>query len=431
MHRSEADLIASYLSPTDTYLEFGSGGSTTEFGRLVANIYSVEHDCEWHDVVAGRVADAGLLDKVRRFRCVPPSLTADTHPSPLSGAVAAAAAAPLPPRSPASRPWGLVSPFEHGSYAQFHSYVNAVDDLDADADGGQSEPPRFDAVLIDGRARVATAMRVLPYLTPSSVVFVHDWGTRSHLYAPILRYYTPVARVAAVAGADRSVGPVDEPQGLLVLRRSPHVSDAELPLPEAALHAPYHRDGVDFRDGALPPAVTLPERVWAAAVATACPAHWPLARGASSLVALVWGDVLRLGVAAVVAAAVRSAVRRGQPGAAGRGGGGGIRGTTPAGTPRRGRHGTNGAARSTKWVVGERSAAGGQVGEPGAPRLPGRSPAPPLSREAAATPSRRGPRAIDDAGLPPDDGGAVARAAARRKQRGGSLSSVELGGKRY
>lgn len=419
MHRSEADLIASYLSPTDTYLEYGSGGSTTEFGRLVANVYSVEHDCEWHDVVAGRVADAGLLDKVR-FRCVPPSLTADTHQSPLSGAVVAPATAPLPPRSPASRPWGLISRFEHGSYSQFHSYVNAVDDL-ADETGGKV--PRFDAVLIDGRARVATALRVLPYLTPSSVVFVHDWGTRSHLYAPILRYYTPVARVAALAGGDRFAGPVDEPQGLLVLRRSPHVSDAELPLPEAALHAPYHRDGVDYRDGALPPAVTLSERAWVAAVTTACPAHWPLARSASSLVALVWGDVLRLGVMALLAAAVRSAVRRGRAGGSGGG-------TTPAGTPRRGRRGANGAVGSTQWVVGERRAAGGAEGEPTPPRLPGRSPAPPPSRHATAMPARWGSRAIDDAALPPDDGGAVARAAARRKQRGGSLSSVELGGGR-
>lgn len=420
MHRSEADLIASYLQPTSTYLEYGSGGSTTEFGRLVASVYSVEHDCEWHDVVAGRVADAGLMDKVR-FRCVPPSITADTHHSPISGAVAAAAAAP---RSPASRPWGLGSPFEHGSYAQFHSYVNAVDDLADDAASGGV--PRFDAVLIDGRARVATALRVLPYLTPSSVVFVHDWGTRSHLYAPILRYYTPVARVAAVAGGDRSAGPVDEPQGLLVLRRSSYVTDAELPLPEAALHAPYHRDGVDYRDGALPPAVTLPERAWAAAVATACPAHWPLARSPASLVALVWSDVLRLGVLVVAAAAVRSAVRRGTTAAAARGGG-----TTPVGTPRRGRRVANGAIRSTQWVVGERPVATGEAGELAPPRLPGRSPAPPPSREATATSVRRAPRAIDDSSLPPDDGGAVARAAARRKQRGGSLSSVELEGKRF
>lgn len=35
MHRAEVDLIASYLRPTDVYLEYGSGGSTMNFAPLV------------------------------------------------------------------------------------------------------------------------------------------------------------------------------------------------------------------------------------------------------------------------------------------------------------------------------------------------------------------------------------------------------------
>jgi len=399
MHRSEADLLASYLKPTHTYLEWGSGGSSTAFAPLVATAHSIEHDCEWQEVVARRAADAGIGNL--RLTCVPPSLTAATHPLGSSAAAASAVAA-----APASHPWGTVSPFEHGSYAQFHSYVNAVDDLGV---------AHYDAVLIDGRARVATALRLLPYLSPSSIVFIHDWGTRSHLYAPVLRYYTPVARVAAVASVDPAAGPVDEPQGLLALRRSAAVTDAALPLPEAALHAAYHQGEVDYRDGAPPPAVTPSEVGWAWVVAKSCPAHWPLARGAAELVALVWGDVLRLVGIVVIVLAARAAT--GAPRGGGGGGGGAAKNGPDAaaaaaageGTPRRGRRGfpaAPGGARSTQWVVGERSAE----------RAAGRSP-----------PPRRLARAVDDASLPPDDGGAVARATARRKERGGSLSSIDMG----
>lgn len=53
----------------------------------------------------------------------------------------------------------------------------------------------FSDVLIDGRARVACALAVLPHLTPSSVVLLHD-AERS-LYAPIFDWYDTVASTPA------------------------------------------------------------------------------------------------------------------------------------------------------------------------------------------------------------------------------------------
>ena len=68
-----------------------------------------------------------------------------------------------------------------GTYAQFKKYVDYVDQLGV---------PKFDLVLIDGRARLPCAIKVLPYLKPSSVVFVHDMFLRDYsflweLYEPL------------------------------------------------------------------------------------------------------------------------------------------------------------------------------------------------------------------------------------------------------
>lgn len=118
MHRHEVDLIASYLRPTDVYLEYGSGGSTLAFSRMVKRAYSIEHDCKWARHME-HLIDASDYDySSLNLRCV--------H------------------IRPGHRGWGTISNYEHGNYVQFKEYVDKIDALPDIV---------FDRILIDGRAR--------------------------------------------------------------------------------------------------------------------------------------------------------------------------------------------------------------------------------------------------------------------------------------
>lgn len=94
----------------------------------------------------------------------------------------------------------------------FKKYVDTVTRLNEST---------FDVVLIDGRARVACALKVLPYLSSTSTVILHD--ARRAAYAPLLDWYDEVGRVVGTRGAR-------------LLRRKPSVV-SRLPLPDATIHA--------------------------------------------------------------------------------------------------------------------------------------------------------------------------------------------------
>jgi hypothetical protein len=60
-------------------------------------------------------------------------------------------------------------------------------------------PARFDVVLIDGRFRVACALRALAFVDAASVVAIHDWGipiapNRERTYDAVLEFYEEVER---------------------------------------------------------------------------------------------------------------------------------------------------------------------------------------------------------------------------------------------
>lgn len=58
-----------------------------------------------------------------------------------------------------------------------------------------SPPVTADVVLIDGRFRVAVALKSLWHIHAASVVLVHDWTSRAAEYGRILKYYDIVGSV--------------------------------------------------------------------------------------------------------------------------------------------------------------------------------------------------------------------------------------------
>jgi hypothetical protein len=172
MTRPEADLLMSYLQPGDVYLEWGSSGTSLTFPRLVKDAYTIDdnpHVCAAiRDEVASHAPD---LDNLRTF------CAAKTPPT-----------QPLAPQIAAE-----------GTYATHAAYVDyPLEHL---------PEKTFDKVLINGAARVACALRILPHLHADSVVFFHDWFLRPDHYTAVLAHYEEVSRIVPIIRRERSVRP--------------------------------------------------------------------------------------------------------------------------------------------------------------------------------------------------------------------------------
>ena len=202
MRRPEADMLLSYLNPSDIYLEYGASATTLAVPFLVRTAYSIEHDTH---VCSGISAE--ML----------------SHKIPSSKLRAFCAAVP---RGRAN--WAINSPFEEGSYRAFHNYV--------DFPQNNLSSIIFDRVLINGHARVACALRILPQLRESSLVFFHDYFLRPKHYSAILPYYNEVARVVATGPV---VGYSDEPMGMLVLQPKPEYLGKKMVITATRLNTLY------------------------------------------------------------------------------------------------------------------------------------------------------------------------------------------------
>ena len=55
-------VIARHLSPASRVLEFGSGMSTLWYGRHAGQVISLEHDRQWHELIARRLEGLGNVD---------------------------------------------------------------------------------------------------------------------------------------------------------------------------------------------------------------------------------------------------------------------------------------------------------------------------------------------------------------------------------
>lgn len=135
MQEKEFIMITDVLNDDTVMLEWGSGGSTIAFSSMVSKYYSIEHDEEWYNKIKLELETSYPLNDID-YRCVKQNKEIDTSQS---------------------------------TYEQFKDYIDAVDDFNT----------KFDVVFIDGRARRLCAKKVIPYLKPSSIVFIHDYVLRT------------------------------------------------------------------------------------------------------------------------------------------------------------------------------------------------------------------------------------------------------------
>jgi len=169
--------------------EFGAGGSTVFFADRAAHVVSVEHDARWQRLVQDELADRSNIE----FVLAQPE-----------------------PRVPGEEPAALSRNYpDH----HFTAYTRSIDRFD-DAS--------FDVVLVDGRARVASAQRSYDKVKPGGWLVLDNserpdyqqvftdlaragWGRKDYFgigpYENLLWQTTVFSR------------PADDPSG--VLRRAP------------------------------------------------------------------------------------------------------------------------------------------------------------------------------------------------------------------
>jgi hypothetical protein len=164
MHPEEWTAVVSRLSAGMRVLEWGSGGSTTALGQRVREVVSIEHDAEF----AEALTKPGL----------PANVTLHV----------------VPPDYGNGKIWEAMD-------GQFARYIHRGTECGA-----------FDAVLVDGRARIDCARAVAEsgVLRPGGWLFLHDWFSRPR-YKNRLMELTSWYDLVEVVGVGR--------RGLAVFRR--------------------------------------------------------------------------------------------------------------------------------------------------------------------------------------------------------------------
>lgn len=137
MSDKQVNMIQSYCKSDHTMLEYGAGGSTLYFSKYVKKYISIEHDINWYN----QIKKNDLNANIELHYCAPDN--------------------------------NIALPVWQAKPEDFRSYVSLVDQLPY---------KHYDRVLIDGRARVECAIKILDYISHDSIVFVHDFFERKRYH---------------------------------------------------------------------------------------------------------------------------------------------------------------------------------------------------------------------------------------------------------
>ena len=155
-HLSDNDkkLFYDYLNKSRYYFEYGSGGSTYQacIRNNILKVYSVESDLEWHN----KIKNSTLKQYNNKINYMYANL--NTLPN----------------------TWG--DPGPNCTDLQKKSYSDKIKLLSSE------EQKKIDIVFIDGRFRVACALKCHKLINNNCIVIIDDFFKRTH-YHKVLDYY--------------------------------------------------------------------------------------------------------------------------------------------------------------------------------------------------------------------------------------------------
>lgn len=144
--------IRSFLEPSMSVFEYGSGGSTVFFASRVREIVSIEHDKSWYQKLQKELKKLDVDNCTVRHR--PPSQIEDELPG-----------------DPAD-PNDYVSSDESYEGMTFRDYATQIDEY---PDG------HFDLIVVDGRARPSCFKHSVPKIKDTGML-VWDNTNRTHYH---------------------------------------------------------------------------------------------------------------------------------------------------------------------------------------------------------------------------------------------------------
>lgn len=190
MPEKDRQMFRKYLDNATYYFEYGSGGSTIEAVKRknIARIYSVENDPDWHNKISSKVAELETSNSIEQRVML-------YH-------------AKMPVRKCY---WGYpTSKASVEDKARYSNYLSAL---------GVDEAAKIDLILIDGRFRVACALKAFKYMGPNARIALDDFYPRKNKYGVLLNFYdivedSPSKRMVILQKRDD----VNEPSQKLISR---------------------------------------------------------------------------------------------------------------------------------------------------------------------------------------------------------------------
>lgn len=156
----EIETIKKYLKSNFCMLEYGSGGSTLLFPNFVNEYYSIEHNKEWFEKVKLQCDKKVNINYVGMDSVTPPDKRVKVQS------------------------WKDLK--DSSRAKDYHSYIRYPKKFNT----------KFDAVLVDGRARPECVEFITDYLKDDGYLFMHDyWPECRKEYRVVEEYYKVIDSV--------------------------------------------------------------------------------------------------------------------------------------------------------------------------------------------------------------------------------------------
>jgi hypothetical protein len=140
-----ANWLQRYLKPYMKVFEYGSGGSTIFFSERVAEVFSIEHDKQWHALVSKALQQRGLTNCSCQLH----------EPKPIAEALVAANG---------SHSFRFIYD-DYYAGTTVHEYVEAID---------VHQDHTFDLVFVDGRVRTQCIQHAMPKIRTNSYLMLDN-----------------------------------------------------------------------------------------------------------------------------------------------------------------------------------------------------------------------------------------------------------------
>lgn len=139
------DFLKVWLKPEMKIFEYGSGGSTLFFANKVNNVYSVEHNQDWYNVLSEVILQKKINNVA--YKLIEPTIDRDFK------------------NKNYLNPDHFISAGEEFNGKTFYSYVTAIDEF---------KDSYFDLVVIDGRARQSCISRAKSKIKKGGILLLDN-----------------------------------------------------------------------------------------------------------------------------------------------------------------------------------------------------------------------------------------------------------------